>query len=312
MRLRLFTGATALFTLAAAQPALGCSNNGLNSISFTALTPATQGWNPLPGGQAVLYNFTLNVERKGDTRSVRLIFVDNETGPVRLGQSGPPYEVLLTNGTDNYAFPASTTAATATRSIIINLPDNKPVSTSLQVRVPANSGDADYAGGTTFREDLKYNIQCYKGENAVNADGSGQSGAAVSPEVTIPRVLSASITGQTTSGEVDFGNFASLTPAPLAINLRSTSSISVRVATARGLQMVRTGAPATPAANDVIPYTLSLNNQAVTTSPFTYTASRVGVAQRTWNLQLALPATPAGKRAGAYSDTITIELSPSL
>jgi hypothetical protein len=312
MRLRLFTGVTALLTLAEAQPAFACSNNGLNSISFTALAPATQSWNPLPGGQAVLYNFTVNVERKGDTRSVRLIFVDNETGPVRLSQAGPPYEVVLSSGTDTYAYPANTTAAAAARSIIINLPDNKPVSTSLQVRVPANSGDAEYTGGMTFREDLKYSVQCYKTENAVTADGPGQSGVAVSPEVTIPRVLSASITGQTTSGEVDFGNFASLTPAPLAINLRSTSSISVRVSTASGLQMVRIGAPATPAANDVIPYTLSLNNQPVTTSPFTYTASRVGVAQRTWNLQLGLPTSPAGKRAGAYSDTITIELSPSL
>jgi hypothetical protein len=310
MRLRLFAGATALLALAAAQPALACDRNDV-TINLTALTPATQVWNPLPGGEAVFFDFKVNVTRAGNTRSVKVIFNDENTGPLRLSQLGPAYEITIPNGAVNYAYAAGITAAAAPQGLLINLPSNNQVQSDLRIRVPANSGDTEYSGGTAFRENLTYSVQCYNDRNI--AIGSGLSlQAAVSPEVTIPRVLSASITGQTTSGEVDFGNFASLTPAPLAINLRSTSSISVRVSTARGLQMVRTGAPTTPAANDVIPYTLSLNNQAVTTSPFTYTASRVGVAQRTWNLQLGLPATPAGKRAGSYSDTITIELSPSL
>jgi hypothetical protein len=306
----LFTGATALLGLAAPQPALGCNNNDLSNISFTAVTPATQSWNPLPGGAAVFFDFKVNVTRMGNTRSVRLILVDADTGPLRLAQSGPAYEVTTPNGTINYAYSAGTAATATPEGLVISLPSASQVQTDLRIRVPANSGDADYTGGTAYRENLSYSVQCYNASGT--AIGGGLTGAAVSPEVTIPRVLSASLTGQTTSGEVDFGNFASLNPAPLAINLRSTSSISVQVSTARGLQMVRTGAPATPAANDVIPYTLSLNNQAVTTSPFTFTASRVGVAQRTWSLQLGLPTTPAGKRAGAYSDTITIELSPSL
>lgn len=90
------------------------------------------------------------------------------------------------------------TAANTSNGIAFALPNNGSSGTqNLTLTIPFNTAGEDLVGGATFTEQLSYSIQCYK--------SNGQTtGNAVSPSLSIPKILSVITAGPQT---IDFGTF---------------------------------------------------------------------------------------------------------
>jgi hypothetical protein len=300
----------ALIALAAADPALAAQ---CATVSFSPGTVNVPGWNPIsPGAQQA--TFTMTVTRLSTaTTGVRLMFLDSndQSQPEYLGyngtQRGPQYQVLDASGM-NVLYPVGS-SVTSLRGqpafTWLNKNSNNTVSASFRVYVPANTPGTDFTNGT-YGETLNYAIQCLNNGNVSNVVDGPVSGPALS--LTIPNLVSLTTASAAT---MDFQNFTSLTQQ-LNVGLKSTGPVSVAISSTNNLKMVRVGASSPYPDNSTIPYLMSLLSQTITTLPATLTNQpRAGVGGTTWPLILSLPATPSGKVAGSYSDTITLVLTPS-
>lgn len=293
------------------QKAEACGSNDVTGLTVGNLSPASPlTWNPMPGGAAVTSDFTFSLARQGNTRSVRVIFRDANTGsPLRIGASGPIYDITPVGSGTSVAFQAGT-AANASNGFLIDMSTMGTKTATFRLTLPFNSAGEDFVGGANFSEQITYSVQCYNNSNATI--GTGISGNAINPTVTIPKLVTASIAGQT---DIDFGSFTSTTPAPLNISVKSTSSVNVKVYSSNGLTMVRKTAVAPYPDNETIEYAMSLNGTPVSgrptqANPTTLNQARAGVGGASWPLQLSLTQLPTGKVAGSYEDIITLEISP--
>jgi hypothetical protein len=307
MRTWLLCGAGAA-ALAAAQPALAAQ---CATVSFSPSSVVVPNWDPItPAAQQS--SFTMTVTRQSpNTTGIRLMFLDSndQSQPVRLGtnggQSGPPYQVLDSTGT-NVVYPAGgsvTTLKGQPAFTWLNKNSNNTVSANFRILVPANSQGTDFSNGT-YGETLNYSIQCLNNGNSTNVVDGPVSGPAVS--LVVPNLVSLTTAHAAT---LDFQNFTSLSQQ-LNIGLKSTGPVSVQVDSTYKLKMVRAGAPPSPPDNSTIPYEMSLKGQNVGPLPATLSYTRAGVAGATWPLILSLTVPPSGKIAGSYSDTITVTLKP--
>lgn len=278
------------------------------SVSFSSISTPTPAWNPLPGGAASTASFSVTVTRtsNGNIDNARLILRDANSGsPFRLGASGPIYTIAPTSALNNsIVFQAGATASSS-NGVSFALPNNGSFQTqNLTLAIPFNTAGEDFIGGAVFTEQLTYSIQCFKSNGQTT--GNGLTGNAVSPSLTIPKLLSVITAGPQT---IDFGTFTT-TQQTLNIGLKSTSSVDATISTTNGNMMVRQGAVSPYPTNSVIPYTMTFNNFSVPAAGLTgknYT--RAGVGGTNWPLILNLPSLPSGKLAGLYQDVITLTLT---
>lgn len=279
------------------------------SVSFSSVSTPSPAWNPLPGGAASTAMFSVTVTRisNGNVDSARLILRDANTGsPLRLGSSGPIYTIGSSSSPSTaVVFQAGTTAASTSTYLSFALPNNGSTGTqNLTVTIPFNSAGEDFVGGAVFTEQLTYSVQCYKSNGQTT--GNGLTGNAVSPSLTIPKLLSVITAGPQT---IDFGTFT-MTQQTLNISLKSTSSVNAAIATTHGNIMVRQGAVAPYPTNESIPYNMTFNGISVPTAGLSgQNYSRASVSGASWPLILNLPSLPSGKLAGLYQDVITLTLT---
>lgn len=304
---RLLAGAC--LALAAAKPALAAQ---CATVSFSPGTVNVPGWNPIsPAAQQA--SFTMTVTRLNTaTTGIRLMFLDSndQSQPEFLGnngiQSGPQYQVLDSSG-NNVLYPAGSLVTSLRGQPAFtwqNKNSNNTISASFRVYVPANTPGTDFTNGI-YGETLNYAIQCLNNGNVSNLVDGPVSGPALS--LTIPNLVSLTTASAAT---MDFQNFTSLTQQ-LNVGLKSTGPVNVAINSTNNLKMVRVGASAPYPDNSTIAYLMSLRSQSITTLPATLTNQpRAGVAGTSWPFILSLPATPSGKVAGSYSDTITLTLTP--
>jgi hypothetical protein len=293
----------------AAEPALA---SNCATVTFSPASVSLPSYNPI-GGAAVQATFTATIRRADRaTQEARMIFTDSDdvAAPVKLGvvsgTSGPTYQVLGPGGV-NVAFPKNTnvTAQTTPFVDISPGPSGDTVSASYTVNIPVNSGNTDLRNGT-YSEFLSYSIQCFtsNGKTSKGVDGP-LSGPSLS--LVVPSLVSLTTASPAT---IDFQNFTSLTQQ-LNVGLKSTGPVNVAIDSTNKLKMVRSGASSPYPDNSRIDYLLSLRGNNVASLPGTLTNQpRAGVGGTTWPLVLSLPATPSGKIAGSYSDTITLTLTP--
>lgn len=292
----------------AAAPAHACA-----TVSFAPAVLTVPAWDPItPAAQQV--NVTMTVTRASpSTGSVRLIFLDGNDSaqPVRLGaragSSGPFYQ-LLTAGGANIVYPQGTVVG-ATSAPLLDFPA-KGAANSIQVVlrlvVPANVPGTDFSNGV-YTETLSYAVQCLGAAGKPNGSVGPLSGPAAS--LSIPNLVSLTTASAAT---LDFQNFTSLSQQ-LNVGVRSTGPVTVDIRSANNLRLVRQGASAPFPENSQIAYALSLRGVDIARTPALLSNQpRAGVAGTSWPLILSLPAQPAGKVAGSYSDTLTLTLTPGL
>ena len=284
-----------------AQPAMAAN---CATVSFSA--PSLPEFDPISG--TYVQTITANVTNADSQAGVaNIILVDNDTGALKIGSSGPEYNIT-SSGTP-IAFPLGRTISDNHEGAQVNLSNNSG-STSLTLTVNNNNGN-DFVGGMTFSEPLKYSIQCYKnatgtGNGVILKKDENQSGLTL--PVTIKKVVSFTTAAPQT---INFGNFTSLSQQ-IQIGLKSTSSINVNVQTVNDNNMVLAGAARPYPANSVISYSMTLKGTTVANGTNLSNQTRAGVAGASWPLILTLPSLPTGKIAGSYSDTITLTLTPGI
>jgi len=298
--------AAATLTFGAAGPAVAAN---CATVSFSGVTNFPQ-FDPISGGYTP-QTITATLTRASGSSAVtaRLILLDGDAGtPIKLAQSGPTYDV--TSGGSSILFVSTHSIATngegalatfsgssATASLSFNIPDSPNTTT-------------DFTGGVGYSEPLKYSVECYKntgGSGNGNALASDNNVSAFTASVVIMPKVSLTIASPQT---INFGSFTTTTQN-LNVGLKSTSSVNVAVSTAKGGQMVLSGAVSPYPSNSVIPYTMTLNGVSVANGTNLTNQTRAGVAGTSWPLVLTLTGgLPSGKIAGGYSDTITLTLTP--
>ncbi len=286
------------------------------TVSFSPGNVSVPGWNPItPGSQQASFTMTLT-RVSTTTNAIRIIFTDSNDAsqPVKLGTngtaSGPQYQVLDPSG-NNVVYPVNTSITSVKPTPLVQYQSkssNNTVSVAFRVYVPANTPGTDFSNGT-YGETINYVIQCTNSGNNTNPIDGPTFGPALS--LTIPNLVSLTTASAAT---LDFQNFTSL-KQQLNVGLKSTGPVNVAIDSTNKLKMVRAGAASPYADNSTIAYQMSLqigtgvNN--ITVLPTTLTnQARAGVAGTMWQLVLSLTATPSGKIAGSYSDTITLTLTP--
>lgn len=154
-----------------------------------------------------------------------------------------------------------------------------------------------------YREQYTVRYWCGEPDTTMSSEVPG----AISVNIQIPNVLSASVVGASTRGEIDFLDFSTLSRS-LSIFVRSTGRYSVTARSLNGGAMTRVG-QVSAAEIDRIGYHLRFDGQALADATGVLTRPRAGLA----GLQIPLDVTVedvSRKRAGRYSDTVMLTLSP--
>ena len=302
-------GLIVLLALAASAPAAA---EICGTVSFTSPS-AVSGWNPLTTSTGTT-SFTATVTRGAkSTRTAQIIFLDKDSGPTTLGsvgsQIGPDYAVRWGSTLVSFpagTLPASSSSAAAEYSWNGNESLNVGRSASFTVTVQSR-GNQEFVGNTNYVETLRYALRCYQASGG--AETTDTIGNAVTVTLAVPSLLSVTTAAPS---PIDFGSFTSTT-ANTAVGLRSTASVDVRVTTQYVSRLVKVGAVAPYPVNMAIPYTMSFNGVAVTTSTSATSLPRAKVVGSSWPFILTLVGgLPAGKVAGDYADTITLTMTPGI
>lgn len=292
---------------------LACASMGAGSakacatVSFSPASISITNWDPINGAQ-LEFNFQSTINRaSSSTKKFRMIFRDtnNNSSPLRVGLAGPIYQVQTSAG-ENVSFPQGTMVnVTSPTGLDAIATDAASVQANFKIVIPANAAQQDFVGNANFSESPTWAIQCLN--NGGQADGTA-TGTGPALSLTIPKLVSIVTAGPQT---LNFGSFT-IALQQLNIGLKSTSNISVAVATQNNNQLALANAPTPFAANSVIPYTMTLNGKAITNGTLLTNETRAGVAGTSWPFVLSLTGgLPSDKVAGTYSDTITLTLTPN-
>lgn len=301
--IRKFLAASALpVVMAAAGPALAAN---CAPISVTT-SPGTLNYDPIKAVAATTTTFTVTFGPMvvSSDANVRLIFTDSATGtPIKIGSSGPQYSILAAGG-GTVSFVKDTVASSQTGVALISAPSGSNTKTATYtVSLPVNS-TTDFVGGTSYTENLGYSLQCYKANGTIT--GTDASTSLTTLNSTITNVLSVITASPQT---LDFGNFTSASQT-LQVGLKSTNSINVSVSTQNSSTMVLSGATAPFTTSNSIPYTMTFNGAALSSSG-TNNVSRASVTGSTYPFIMSLTGgVPSGKLSGTYSDVITLTFTP--
>lgn len=155
-----------------------------------------------------------------------------------------------------------------------------------------------------YREQFSVRLWCGEAEQSLPFEFQG----VVAASVTVPNVLSASVAGASLRGEIDFLDF-SVPTRTLNVSVRSTGPYVVSARSENGGVMVREGAAGRDAA-DRIPYAAAFDGRALDLDQTaTARADRAGLAGRQIPLEVTVDDVST-KRAGQYSDTLFLTLTP--
>ncbi|MBI1404999.1 MAG: hypothetical protein GC145_02610 [Caulobacter sp.] len=167
---------------------------------------------------------------------------------------------------------------------------------------------------TNLRDDLaagvyreQFTVRYWCGEADMSLPYEAQGVVAVS--VAVPNVISASISGASARGEIDFMDFSARSRT-LQISVRSTGPYRVSARSLSGGALVRDGATGSADPADRVSYRTTIDNQPLSLGDAGLAPQRrAGLAGRKMTLQVEVEDTSA-KRAGAYADTLLLTLSP--
>jgi len=276
----------------AAPPASNCSDQ------FNA-SPINVRYDPL-GDQArnyVVVPVTLTGTAYGDTQ-LHAEFADQElTSPVRIGTHGPIYD-LQRSGTVVKPGTGIFDPGFAFHYTFNNNGIAEPIS-GIQLLIDPGQ---DVAAGV-YGESLDMVYRCQDPQSIYTQS------AVLQITVDVPSSLTASLAGGSASGTLDFADFSSLSRS-VQVNVYATGPYALSVVSLNAQKMKLADAPAGAAgnANAEIGYTITFNGAAVSTAASAHFA-RTGVLGA--HLPLAVTAeSVAGKRAGAYHDTLTLTFTP--
>jgi len=220
--------------------------------------------------------------------------VGMDAGPQIEWQSNDAGRNIGTLRRESYALLRSGTVSFTTGE------NSKDVGLRLFVK---NLGDDLPAG--VYRE--QYTVRYWCGDPTATVPN--ELTGVVSVAIRVPNVLSANVAGGSTRGEIDFLDFASLSRS-LAISVRSTGPYKVTARSLNGGYMVRAGSSST-AEIDRISYVLRFGGQSMNEDgSAAFSNSRAGLQ----GLQIPLDVKVedvSGKRAGKYSDTVLLTLTPA-
>jgi hypothetical protein len=230
-------------------------------------------------------------------------FVDQDSGTLRIGTSGPIYTIeesqkgVVVNG----SAPPPTPANSFTFRFSGSGSATEPV---YGIQFVIDPGQDVPAG--VFSESLDMQMRC--GESDGNQPVDLQSGV-LHITVDVPSTLIASLAGGSASGTLDFGDFTGQTKTAM-VNVYSTGPYALSIASENNGAMKLAGAPpqSSDTGNAQIGYTLTFNEHSVTPGTSVH-FGRTGVGGT--GLPLSVVAEPvAGKRAGVYRDSITLTFTP--
>lgn len=154
-----------------------------------------------------------------------------------------------------------------------------------------------------YREQFTIRYWCGNMERGLPVELPG----VIAVTVQVPNVLSANIAGVSNQGQIDFLDFAALRRS-LSVSVRSTGPYSVSAHSLNGSVMLRDGAPGDAAA-DRIPYTVAFGGQPVTLDSSPFKRARAGLDGQQIPLEVEVEDV-SSKRAGEYSDTLVLTLTP--
>jgi hypothetical protein len=124
--------------------------------------------------------------------------------------------------------------------------------------------------------------------------------------VNVPSKLTASLSGGSTSGTLDFADFSTLSKTAM-VNVYSTGPFALTIVSANGGAMKLDGAPI-KAANAAIDYTVNFAGVPVAVGNETH-FDRTGIGGTGLPLQVTV-GSPDAKRAGIYRDSLTLTFVP--
>ncbi len=301
---------TAAMTLAVAVASMGWS--AAAAAQCATVDPAVvpdMRIDPLDttGAAQLMQPATLNFRRTGaDATPLTILYqILDEDSPVhaRVGASAGPQVEWRSDDTGRDISVSRGDAYALLRSGKITL---APDETSKQagVRLFLKELREDLPAGV-YREQFTLRYWC--GDDA-SAAMPYESPGIVTVTVQVPNVLSASIAGASTRGEIDFLDFATLSRS-LSVSVRSTGRYRVNARSLNGSVMLREGAAA-PGPAERIAYSVRFGGHALGLgADGGFVNPRAGLAGQQIPLEVTAEDV-SKKRAGAYRDTLILTLSP--
>lgn len=258
------------------------------------------------GAAQIVQTVSLQFRRTGvGTGPVRIAYqiVDEDSAvQARVGASGGPQ--IEWRGDDagrnigatrNEAY-----APLRTGTVLLDTNDN---SAEKIVRLFLTNLREDLPAGV-YREQYTIRYWCDDQNTAIPEEIPG----VVAVTVQIPNVLSANVAGASTHGEIDFLDFSTLTRS-LSVSVRSTGRFAVTARSLNGSTMTRQGSPGSQDL-DRIAYDVRFGGRPLAVdSGAALTSPRAGLAGNHFPLEIIV-SDVSGKRAGIYSDTLILTLSP--
>jgi len=227
--------------------------------------------------------------------------LDEDTNGQRIGVTAGP-EVEWRSGTSARNIGASRNESfTLLRSDELDIRPNK-ASEQVPVRLFVKNLREDLPAGV-YREQFTLRFWCGESERALPVELPG----ILAVTVQVPNVLSASVAGVSNQGKIDFLDFSTLARS-LSVSVRSTGPYAVSARSVNGSALLREGA-ASEGAADRISYSVAFGGQPVTLNTSPFQMGRAGLEGQQIPLEVKVEDV-ASKRAGQYSDTLILTLSP--
>ncbi|HEY1836175.1 MAG TPA: hypothetical protein VGG36_00840 [Rhizomicrobium sp.] len=250
---------------------------------------------------------TLTGERKNKTTGgVQIQFVDynDSTTPLHIGTRGPLFDVeafgksiaigraqgaMMPNQYFTYTFRSKNTYDYE------NIPG---------VQLYIDPGQNVPAGIYYGSLDVQY--RCLTSGQTFSSQSNDIQSGVLHVNVNVPSELIANLSGGSTVGTIDFGNFSDTTRSA-SVNVASTGPFFVLIESDHHYRMVLDGVHS-PATNQKIDYDLSFNGYPFDGRPLHFLRTGIGGA--------GLPLTvhvhdTHGKRNGLYKDTLTVTITPA-
>jgi hypothetical protein len=257
------------------------------------------------GAAQIMQPVTMTFRRAGAaTGPVRVIYqiVDEDSeGPQRVGVTAGPQVEWRSGDSGRNIGAARNEAYALLRSGELTLgPDDASAQSALRLFL-ANLREDLPAG--VYREQFTIRYWCDDAASVPN-----EIPGIVTVIVQVPNVLSANVAGASTRGEIDFLDFATLSRS-LTVSVRSTGPYAVTAQSLNGSVMLREGARGGESA-DRIPYAVTFGGRPLIPGVASaVTNPRAGLAGQQIPLSVTVDDVMA-KRAGRYSDTLVLTLTP--
>lgn len=258
------------------------------------------------GAAQIMQPVALTFRRAGlDSGPVRVTYqiVDEDSAGVqRVGISSGPQLEWRGNDSGRNIGASRNEGYALLRSGEVALGENEASQqSSLRLFLP-NLGQ-DFPAGV-YREQFTVRYWCASDDTALPFEATG----VVTVTVQVPNVLSANVAGASTRGEIDFLDFLTPTRA-LSVSVRSTGPYAVTAQSLNGSVMLREGGRVSDPA-DRIPYVVTFGGRPLSLGTVSsFTNPRAGLAGQQIPLNVTVDDV-SNKRAGRYSDTLTLTLTP--